>query len=129
MLLSAEPGGDLYTHSCTLVTEGNQIQIDRDNSNNGSINRVTTNTYNANRDVLVFSEETNNDRTFNKIHTKTYDAYGNVLTFEEDADGDPCTNNITYTKTYTYDLSGNALTATEINDADATVAYKGKIYM
>ena len=130
--LSAEAnvGVDIYLYMdfYTLDDEGNRIQTDRDFSNNGSIGRVWTRTYNANRDILVATEDTNNDGTVNAIETKTYDAYHNVLTFEDDDDGDPNTVNTTYTTEYTYDLSGNVLTSRMTNDADGTVALIRSVY-
>ena len=118
----------LYMEFFTLDDEGNRIQTDKDFSNNGSIDRVWTRTYNANRDILVATEDTNNDGTVNAIETKTYDAYHNVLTFEDDDDGDPNTVNTTYTTEYTYDLSGNVLTSRMTNDADGTVALIRSVY-
>ena len=118
----------LYMEFFTLDDEGNRIQTDKDFSNNGSIDRVWTRTYNANRDILVATEDTNNDGTVNAIETKTYDAYHNVLTFEDDDDGDPNTVNTTYTTEYTYDLSGNVLTSRMTNDADGTVALIRYVY-
>ena len=130
--LSAEAniGMDIYLYMefFTLDDEGNRIQTDKDFSNNGSIDRVWTRTYNANRDILVATEDTNNDGTVNAIETKTYDAYHNVLTFEDDDDGDPNTVNTTYTTEYTYDLSGNVLTSRMTNDADGTVALIRYVY-
>ena len=130
--LSAEAnvGVDIYLYMdfYTLDDEGNRIQTDKDFSNNGSIGRVWTRTYNANRDILVATEDTNNDGTVNAIETKTYDAYHNVLTFEDDDDGDPNTVNTTYTTEYTYDLSGNVLTSRMTNDADGTVALIRSVY-
>ena len=92
------------------------------------MDRVWTKTYNDNRDVLVYSEDTSNDGTVNWIKTKTYDAYHNVLTFEDDVDGNPGTPNTIYTTEYTYDLSGNVLTSRTTNDTDATVALAAYVY-
>ena len=90
--------------------------VDKD----GDGNPDTIYTYDAEGNLLTYSDDSDMDGNPNFIQTSTYDADGNHLTQIDDSDGDGNPNRIT---TYTYDANGNKLASSEDNNADGNQNY------
>jgi hypothetical protein len=101
----------------TYDANSNQLTDSDDSNGDGSPNRIITYTYDANGNKLTNSYDINGDKTPNGINTYTYDANDNQLTNSLDLNGDGSPNIIS---TYTYDASGNRLTYSDDSNGDGS---------
>jgi hypothetical protein len=97
---------------------GNRTRTEYDYGGNGTVDQITTFTYDANGNTTRTETDYGGDGMVDEMTTSTYDANGNMTRTEYDSDGDGTVDEITI---YTYDANGN-MTRTEYDsDGDGTV--------
>jgi YD repeat-containing protein len=99
----------------TYDADGNLLTYSSDTDANGEPNSITTNTYDADGNLLTESSDTDANGEANEIYTYTYNDDGNMLTISYDTNTNGEPNRI---QTYTYDVDGNRLTFSDDTDAN-----------
>jgi hypothetical protein len=89
-----------------------------DIGNDGTIDRVTNYTYDANGNLTKEEYDADNDGTIDEVTYYTYDANGNLIKEEYDADNDGTIDSVRY---YTYDADGKRIKREEDEDNDGTI--------
>jgi hypothetical protein len=101
----------------TYDANGNRLTDSNDSNGDGSPNSISTLTYNANGNPLAYSIDSNGDGSPNFIYTYTYDANGNIPTYSIDSNGDGSPSSI---HTYTYDANSNMLIDSNDSNVDGS---------
>jgi YD repeat-containing protein len=116
-----DQGGDGTVNALTTYTydaNGNRTQEKYDWGPDGNWDRLTNYTYDANGNQTKVEVDAGGDGTVNIIRTSTYDAKGNRIKYEEDRNADGKMEAI---YTYTYDTTGNLFKAEFDYQADGAV--------